>query len=79
MSNIVELKTRPASIHEDVVARLEEVLAEAKAGKITGVAIATLDVDGSLGAAWSETDEFGRLLSAVARLQYRINANQPIL
>jgi Tfp pilus assembly ATPase PilU len=78
MSNVVEIKTRPASINESVVARLEEVLADAKAGKITSIAIAGLEVGGDIIAAWSETDDFGRLLGAIARLQYRINANQAI-
>jgi hypothetical protein len=78
MSNVVEIKTRPATINESVIARLEEVLAEARAGKVTAVAIAGLEVGGAIIAAWSETDDFGRLLGAVSRLEYRINANQVV-
>lgn len=78
MSNLVELKTRPAAVNESVVARLEEVLAEARAGKVVGVAIASLHADGSIGSAWSEVDSFSGLLGSVARLQYRINVNQAV-
>jgi hypothetical protein len=78
MSNLVELKTRPVLVNESVVARLEEVLAEARAGKIASVAIAGVESDGSIVSAWSETDDFGKLLGAVARLQFRINANQDV-
>lgn len=76
MSNIVELKSRPAVVIESVVTRLEEVLAEAREGKITAVAIAGVSSDGSTVQAWSETDDFGKLLGAVTRLQYRINVHQ---
>jgi hypothetical protein len=78
VSNLVELKTRPAAISESVVARLEEVLAEARSGKIVSVAIAGVEVDGGIVSAWSETDDFGKLLGAVARLEFRINANQDV-
>jgi len=40
------------------------------------VAIATIALDGSIGSAWSETDDFGKLVGAVARLQHRLNVNQ---
>jgi hypothetical protein len=78
MSNVVEIKTRPASINESVIARLEDVLAEARAGKITAIAIAGLEIGGAIIAAWSETDDFGRLLGAVSRLEFRINSNQAV-
>jgi hypothetical protein len=75
-ADIVELKSRPAQVVESVVERLEEVLAAAREGRIVSVAIATISVDGSLGSAWSETDDFGKLVGAVARLQHRLNVNQ---
>lgn len=78
MTNVVELKTRPAEINESVVARIEEILAKAKQGEITAVAIAGVDLDGSISCSWSETDDFGRLLGSVARLLHRINVNQAV-
>ena len=67
---------RPAVVVASVVERLEEVLAAAREGKIVGVAIATIDLDGSIGAAWSETDNFPALLGSIARLEHRVNINQ---
>lgn len=78
MSNLVELKTRPASINEDVIARLEGILADAREGKIVAVAIAGVEIDGSIVCSWSDSDRFGSLLGAIARLQHRLNVNQPI-
>lgn len=76
MAEIVELKARPALVTASVIERLEEVLLEAREGKITGVAIATVQNDGSVGASWSETDNFPTLLGSIARLQHRINVVQ---
>jgi len=76
MSNIVELKSRPVVIVESVVARLEEMLADARAGKITAVAIAAVASDGASTQSWSEGDDFGEMLGAVARLQHRLNVAQ---
>lgn len=73
---VVELKPRPLQVQESVVARLEEVLADAREGKAVAVAIATINADGSIGSAWSETDDFGKLLGSVCRLEHRINAVQ---
>lgn len=40
---VVELKPRPLQVQESVVARLEEVLADAREGKAVAVAIATIN------------------------------------
>lgn len=76
MAEIVELKARPARVIASVVKRLEEILAEAKEGKIQSVAIACIHDTGEAGASWSETDNFSALLGAITRLQHRINVNQ---
>jgi hypothetical protein len=76
---VVELKTRPAEVVATVIERLEEVLAEAREGKVVGVAIATINLDGSIGSMWSDTDQFPSLLGSVARLEYRLNHNQNVL
>lgn len=73
---VFELKPRPLQVHESVVVRLEEVLERAREGKVVSVAIATLNADGSVGSAWSETDDFGKLLGSVCRLEHRINTEQ---
>lgn len=78
MSNIVELKTRPAEVNESVIARLEEALTEAREGKIACVALAFMNQDGSIGSSWSETDNFPVLLGSIARLMHRININQGV-
>lgn len=78
MSNLVELKTRPASINGDVIARLEGILADAREGKIVAVAIAGVERDGTIISSWAESDHFGALLGAISRLQHRININQPV-
>lgn len=77
--SVVGLKTRPVEVSESVIARLEEALEEARAGNIVSVAISTIEKDGTIGGSWSETDDFPRLLGAIARLQHRINLNQPVL
>lgn len=71
--SVIELKTRPVAISETVIARLEEMLEEAKSGKIISVAIAAVENDGSISSSWSGTDDFPRLLGSIARLQHRIN------
>ena len=75
---VVELKTRPHQVIDSVVLRLEEVLKEAKEGKIASVAIAAIADDGAVWTSWSETDNFGALLGAVSRLAHRINVRQPV-
>jgi hypothetical protein len=75
-ADIVEIKTRPAAVKASVIEHLEAALEKARAGDIVTVGIATVHLDGSIGCSWSETDDFGRLVGSVGRLQYRINANQ---
>lgn len=76
--SIIELKTRPLEVVESVVMRLEEILQDARAGKISAVAIAAVETGGATISVWSQTDNFGALLGAVSRLEYRLNANQPV-
>jgi alpha-beta hydrolase superfamily lysophospholipase len=76
--SIMELKTRPAQVKADVVERLAELLEKATRGEIESVAIAAVETGGVLVSTWSQTDDFGRLLGAVARLEHRLNANQNV-
>jgi hypothetical protein len=73
---VIDFKSRPAIVHESIVDRLEEMLKDAREGKLASVALAAVNQDGSVVQSWSETDDFARLLGAVARLQYRINVRQ---
>jgi len=75
-AEIVEIRTRPAQVVESVVERLEEVLTAAREGRVLSVAAVSITIKGSIGSAWSETDDFGKLVGAVARLQHRLNVNQ---
>jgi hypothetical protein len=73
---VIDFKSRPAIVHDSVIERLEEMLKDAREGKIASVALAAVNHDGAVVQSWSETDDFARLLGAVARLQYRINVRQ---
>lgn len=60
--------------HFDMVAKLEEMLTHARAGKISAIAIATTKGD-EWSTCFSTTNECDkdRLLGAVAHLQYRLH------
>lgn len=72
------LKTRPTQVQETVIARLTAALKAAKKGELVTVGICGIARDGSVWSSWSETDDFAKLLGAVSRLGYRINATQDI-
>lgn len=55
-----------------VVEALEDILARAKAGDLSSVAIAVVYRDGSTGDAWSEPASIGTLIGAVTILQHRL-------
>lgn len=57
-----------------VIEALEETLAEARAGKVSAVAIAILYRDAMTSARWSRTMFVSALLGAIARLNHRLNA-----
>lgn len=65
-ADIVPLESEPRG--EDVVAKLEEVLAEAREGKISSVAIAVVYRDGSSGRAWSTAPSLTALTGSIALL-----------
>ncbi len=56
----------------DTVAKLEEVLKEARAGRLSSVAIAVVYRNGSSGAFWSKAPSLSCLIGAIVRLQYEI-------
>lgn len=71
--SVVELKTRPIVVNEDVILRLEEALIQAREGKIAAVAIAVVHSDGAISRSWSESDNFALLLGSVARTLHALN------
>jgi hypothetical protein len=77
MAEIVELKTRPKAAEESVLERLRDTIKWAEEGEITAIAIAVVNKDGSIGTSWSQTEDAGRLLGSIARLQFRFNAMLP--
>lgn len=76
MGDLVALQTRPEKVAASVIERLEEVLAEARAGHVESVAVAVVNTDGTTSSCWSMTDNFPSLLGAVARLAHKLNVNQ---
>ena len=71
--SIVELKTRPIKVVDSVIERLETILKEAREGKISSLAIAVVDDEGAMNCCWSDSEDTGRLIGSVARLQHRLN------
>lgn len=72
MSALMELKTRPQQIQDDVIDKLENALAQARRGEIIGVAIAATSPDGAISVGYSQSDDIGRILGAVTYLQHRL-------
>lgn len=67
---MAELKVLDAEpIGEDVIAKLEEALAEAREGRLSSVAIATVERDGTTNRSWSTAPSMSLLIGSVARLQ----------
>lgn len=62
----------PEPIGESVVAKLEHVLAKAKAGELSSVAIAYVYRDGSIGRNWSDLPSYPTMLGSLARLMHLI-------
>lgn len=67
MSADVEvLQSEP--VGEDVIAKLEEVLVQAREGKISSVAIAVVFRDGASGRSWSTAPRITALAGSIALL-----------
>lgn len=76
MTTIVSLQTRPKAINAEVVKMLRELLAQAEAGDIEGLAYAAQLPNGSCLTESSTTDQFQRLIGAVAILQHDMIASR---
>ena len=70
--NIIELPKKPAPNNDAVIARLEEILEEAKQGKITSIAVCGTDALGNTWTGYEAGDHWAKLLGAVTFLQHRL-------
>lgn len=70
------VKTLLTAAHEDAIRILEERLKEARAGQLTGLAVAWTSRDGTTGTTWSSNLDCAQLTGSVARLQYRMLKKQ---
>lgn len=67
---MAELKVLSAEpVGEDVIEKLEEVLAAARENRISSVAIATVERDGTANRCWSTAPSLSLLIGSVARLE----------
>ncbi len=72
MVEVINFKPRDTIVNESIVDVLERWLADAKEGKITGLAIAAVDNDGMIRYAIPQTEETALLLAVVACIQQRL-------
>lgn len=72
MSEVVNLRGEPASIagNDDLIDQLEELLARAKAGTITAMGFALVNIDGSVGTRWSGGDQTLPMIAAITLLHH---------
>lgn len=57
----------------NVIERLEEALEQARAGKISSIALAVVYRDGTNQPSWSDAPSIGLLTGAVSRLEWYLN------
>ncbi len=69
MADVVNFKPRAEIVNEEIVDVLERWLVDAKEGKLTGIAIAGVDIDGMMRYAVPPTNETALLLAVVACIQ----------
>ena len=72
MSSVVTLYGEPASIagNPDLIEQLEELLERARAGSITAMGMAFVNVDGSISTRWSGGDQSIPMIAAVSMLKH---------
>lgn len=71
---MTELATiEPEGVSPDLIPTIEAVLAKARAGEVSSVAIAFVYRDGSTQTTWSSPPSFFTLLGAVHHLAFRMS------
>lgn len=71
-AQLVELPTYQRHCSSEAVGILEDILAKARDGTVTGVAIATTNLDGGVSTAHSPSSNFVGLAAGVAILSHRV-------
>lgn len=66
----------PEPLGADVIETLEYVMAKARNGEISSVALAYVYRDGRAGRTWSQAPCFAALLGAIARLAHCLNLDK---
>lgn len=72
----IEGLTRPAQIKNEVIDILVRTLGDAREGKITSIALATICSDGEIQTIASPTDNLYKMVGAVAQLQFAMLAQK---
>lgn len=72
MTNVVGIKPVERGYNAQVVEALEEMLAEAKAGRILSMMVVSEMTEGLFDARWSGTDDLYKLSGMAARMQHNI-------
>ena len=70
--SVVSIYGGPSShgVNGDLVEQLEELLDRAKAGSITAMGMAFVNVDGSISTRWSGGDQSIPMIAAISMLQH---------
>jgi hypothetical protein len=63
----------PPAVDDRICNILEELLVQARDGKLHGFLYATVELDGSIGTGWRGSAETFRMIAAVNRLFFRVN------
>lgn len=71
MASLISIDAEPAG--GDVVERIEEVLAMARAGELSSIAMALVYRDGSIGHCRSRAPSRGLMLGALSRCMHKLN------
>ncbi len=71
MTNLRAFDPEPAAAN--VIETLEAALAEAREGRLSSVAIASVYRDGDAGCTWSELPSRFAMLGSISRLAHKIN------
>lgn len=67
------LSIEPERGDPSIVGMLEEVLSDARAGKLSAVGLAIVHRDGCSEARWSECPSIPAMLGSISRLSYKLN------
>lgn len=71
-NQVLKLVTKPATRSAGCVATLENMLALARDGKLVGVAVAGVDLEGCTHTAFEGGENIATLIGSTERLKYRL-------